>query len=140
MKREFPVRAYSQAGACERGESGDLRTVHEMSITVSILETVRDQMVKSGVERLKSVKLRIGEMAAVEPDSLRFCFKACTDGSPWEGAVLEIETVPLTGRCSNGNNVFGLEHYFSSVCPHCGGTAADLVSGRELDIISMEVE
>lgn len=114
--------------------------MHEMSITISILETVRGQMAKSGVERLKSVKLRIGEMTAVEPESLRFCFKACTDGSPWEGAVLDIETVALTGRCSGCNVVFVLEHYFSSVCPHCGGTAADLISGRELDIVSMEVE
>ena len=114
--------------------------MHEMSITVSILETVRDQMVKSGVERLKSIKLRIGEMTAVEPDSLRFCFKACTDGSPLEGAVLDIETVPLTGRCSGCNKVFGLDQYFSSICPHCGGTVSDLVSGRELDIVSMEVE
>ena len=114
--------------------------MHEMSITVSILETVRDQMSKNGVERLKSIKLRVGEMTAVEPDSLRFCFKACTDGSPLEGAVLEIETMALTGMCSGCNKVFGLEYYFSSVCPHCGGTAADLVSGRELDIVSMEVE
>jgi len=114
--------------------------MHEMSITVSILEIVRDQMVKCGVERLKCIKLRIGEMTALEPDSLRFCFKACIDGSPLEGAILEIEMVPLAGRCSNCNKVFGLEQYFSSICPHCGGTAADLVSGRELDIISMEVE
>lgn len=42
--------------------------MHEMSITVSILETVRDQMAKSGVERLKSIKLRIGEMSATEGD------------------------------------------------------------------------
>lgn len=114
--------------------------MHEMSITAGILEIVRDHMAKNGVEKLKNVKLRIGEMAAVEPDSLRFCFKACTDGSPLEGAVLEIETVALTGRCSGCDKVFGLEHYFASVCPHCGGTAADLVSGRELDIVSMEVE
>lgn len=114
--------------------------MHEMSITVSILDIVRDQMVKSGVEKLKSIKILVGAMTAVEPESLRFCFKACTDGSPLEGAVLEIETVPLAGRCSDCNKVFRLEQYFSSVCPHCGGTAADLVSGRELDIVSMEVE
>lgn len=114
--------------------------MHEMSITASILEIVRDQMVKNGVEKLKNIKLRIGELTAIEPGSLRFCFEACTYGSPLEGTVLEIETVPLTGRCSGCNKVFNLEHYFSSVCPHCGGTASGLISGRELDIVSMEVE
>lgn len=114
--------------------------MHEMSITVSILEIVRDQMVKSGAERLKSIKLRIGELTAIEPESLKFCFAVCTDGSPLEEAVLEIETVPLTGRCSGCDKVFGLEEYFSSVCPYCGGTATSLVSGRELDVVSMEVE
>lgn len=114
--------------------------MHEMSITASILEVIREQMVKSEVKRLKSIKLRIGELTAIEPDSLRFCFEASIDGSPLEGAVLEIETVPLTGRCSDCSKVFGLEQYLSSVCPHCGGAASDLISGRELDIVSMEVD
>lgn len=114
--------------------------MHEMSITADIMGVVRAQMAKNEAEKLKNIKLRIGELTAIEPDSLRFCFEACTEGSPLEGAVLEIETVPLTGRCSGCNKVFRLEHYFSSVCPHCGGTATELVSGRELDIVSMEME
>lgn len=114
--------------------------MHEMSITAGILEVVREQMTKSGAEKLKNIKLRIGVLTAIEPESLRFCFEACTEGSPLEGAAIEIETVPLTGRCSGCDKVFVLEEYFSSACPHCSGTAAALNSGRELDIVSMEVE
>ena len=33
-------------------------------------------------------------MAGVMPDSLEFCFTAITQGTPAEGAVLEIETRP----------------------------------------------
>ncbi len=114
--------------------------MHEMSITINILEIVRDQMRQNEAERLKKLKLRIGEMTAVEPDSLRFCFEACIKGTPLEGAELDIEEVFLTGRCNACDTVFRLEHYFISQCPGCGGTAEEIVSGRELDIVSMEVE
>lgn len=115
--------------------------MHEMSIVASMLETVKDQMEKNGARQLKALKMRIGEMTALEPDSLRFCFDVSIEGvHALDGAVLEIEEVPLMGRCSSCDAEFRLEQYFQSVCPKCGGDAFECISGRELDLVSMEVE
>ncbi|MEW6117748.1 MAG: hydrogenase maturation nickel metallochaperone HypA [Nitrospirota bacterium] len=113
--------------------------MHEMSITMGMLDIVKEQMAKHGVTKLMKVRIKVGEMTAVEPESLRFCFEACTKDTPIEGAVLEIEEVPLTGRCRECGDVFHLEGYCAR-CPVCQSASVDHISGHELNIVSMEVE
>ena len=114
--------------------------MHEMSIALDIITTVENEMKDHKVRSLKGLKLRVGAMTAVEPDSLQFCFDAAIEKTPLEGAKLFIEEIPLKGRCENCSEEFLLEHYFSTPCPACGEKASKIISGRELDVVSMEVE
>lgn len=113
--------------------------MHEMSITRSILEIVDKELAKHGVTSLKSLKVRIGVLTAVEPEALRFCFEACLEGTPHEGALLEIEDVPLLGRCVDCSAEFRME-YILQACPECEGVSVAKTNGHELDIVSMEAE
>ncbi len=113
--------------------------MHEMSIIKSVLEAVSAEMEGRGLERLKKVRLRIGELTAVEPETLKFCFEAAIKSTPMEGASLEIEEVPLTGRCAGCGAEFRFTG-FESVCPECRGTAVTRLTGTELDLVSMEAD
>ena len=113
--------------------------MHEMSIAVNIVDIVKLELAKNEASQLKSIKLKIGKMSAVEPESLSFCFGAITEGTDMEGARLDIEEVPIRGRCRNCSAEFELDRYFSTPCPGCGGASSELISGKELDIVSMEV-
>ena len=113
--------------------------MHEMSIAVNILDIVKLELAKNEAGELKSIKLKIGAMTAVEPESLSFCFDAITEGTDMAGAKLEIEEIPVRGRCRNCSAEFELDRYFSTPCPACGEASSELISGRELDIVSMEV-
>lgn len=113
--------------------------MHEMSITLSMIEIVKGHMMKNGVTRLKRIKIRVGELTAVEPQSLLFCFEVCTKGTPMEGATLDIEETPLKGRCMDCGKEFKMEGFFST-CPVCSSPSIKAISGHELDIVSMEVE
>lgn len=111
--------------------------MHEMSITKSVLQAVSREMDRAALHRLQKVKIRVGELTAVEPDALRFCFEASIKDTPFEGAVLEIEEVPLTGRCPGCGSAFRISG-FEDTCPDCGGGSIERVGGTELDIVSME--
>lgn len=111
--------------------------MHEMAITVSMMEIVTEQMKMNSVTRLKGLKIRVGELTAVEPEALRFCFEVCTRGTAMEGAALDIEEVPFMGRCSECGKEFRLEGYFLP-CPGCEGPGVEKISGSELEIVSME--
>ena len=68
--------------------------MHEMGIASSVLETVHRELHCPGVnraERAVTVGLRIGELAGVDSESLRFCFEALTKGTEFESLELEIE-------------------------------------------------
>ncbi|HEY4706812.1 MAG TPA: hydrogenase maturation nickel metallochaperone HypA [Thermodesulfobacteriota bacterium] len=108
-----------------------------MSITRSIVETVEREMDRAGLARLDKVRIRVGELTAVEPDVLRFCFETSIKGTRLEGAALDIEEVPLTGRCRACGESFRITG-FASVCPKCKGTDIERIGGTELDIVSIE--
>ncbi len=113
--------------------------MHEMSITMSMLDIIREHMERNGACRLRSVQIRVGELTAVEPESLRFCFEVCSQGTPLAGAALDIEEIPHTGKCRDCGSEFRIEGFVPH-CPACGGSSADRVAGNELDIVSMEVD
>jgi hydrogenase nickel incorporation protein HypA/HybF len=111
--------------------------MHEMSITMSMIDIVSSEMKKKGVERIRSLNIQVGELAAVEPESLLFCFDVCTKDTPLEGAKLNIEHVPLAGTCMDCNEEFPLDGLLS-LCPRCDGGRIEKITGSELDIVSMD--
>ncbi len=111
--------------------------MHEMSVTRSMLEIARREMEANGITKLTRLKVRVGELTAVEPEALRFCFGVAIKGTPFEGASLEIEEVPLSGKCLNCSTVFRVTA-FENRCPKCSSACIERVAGSELDIISLE--
>lgn len=112
--------------------------MHELSIAQSILDIVRQNLPPGKVVSVSVVRLRIGAMAGVLPDSLEFCFSAITQGTPAEGATLEIEHVPLTARCAT----CGRESTIAPtmfICPLCGSNTLTVVSGREMQVREIEI-
>lgn len=111
--------------------------MHEMGIANSLLEIIKREMKKSKVKRLKKVRVKIGELTAVEPEALRFCFEASIKDTALDGARLEIEDVPLTGKCHDCRTRFRFQHFVTQ-CPVCGGKKIEKLTGTELDLVSIE--
>jgi hydrogenase nickel incorporation protein HypA/HybF len=113
--------------------------MHEMSIAQSLIDIVRDEMGKHDVTVLKSVRIQIGQLSAIVPDSLSFCFNIMTSGTDLEGAELMMEIIPLRGVCKTCKVEFEIKDY-AFECPECGSPKIDTISGQELSILDMEVE
>ena len=111
--------------------------MHELSIAQNIVDIVYDQMRIHNLSRIESISLRIGVLRSVVLDSLSFGFVALTSGSPLEGARLEVEEVPVRGRCLECCNEFTVKGWMDD-CPLCRGRRVEIVSGKELDIVSIE--
>lgn len=115
------------------------KTLHEMSIAQSVIDIVKEEMVNNHAAVLRSIHLRIGEMAAVVPESLSFCFEVITKGTELDGAELIMDVVPLRGFCRSCEKEFRIENYAFS-CPECDSTEIDTLSGQELSIVEIEVD
>ena len=113
--------------------------MHEMSIAQSLLEIVLEEGRRHGLRQVTTIRLQVGALAAVVPDSLQFCFEILSQDTIARGSALEIETVPVVVRCSGCKELFEVENHIF-LCPECGQPAMDLISGRELSLTSLEGE
>ncbi|MEU5212780.1 hydrogenase maturation nickel metallochaperone HypA [Streptomyces sp. NPDC020742] len=111
--------------------------MHEMSIALAVVDQVEGAARPPGATAVRSVRLQVGELAGVVPDALAFSFELACAGTALEGADLELDPVPARARCGPCARAWptGMPPRLS--CPGCGGATAELLSGRELQIVSV---
>jgi len=112
--------------------------MHELGIAQNILEIVRQSVLKEQIEAVRGIKVRVGQLSGVVPDSLDFCFNVIVNDTELRRASLAIEQVPTTSECRNCMHRFQVEE-FDFVCPACRSTNLELISGKELEIIEIEL-
>ncbi len=107
--------------------------MHELSIATAIVEACVERAAGS---RILRVRVEVGCLAAVLPDSLRFCFELCAKGTLAEGATLEILETPGRAVCDACGETIMLASP-SGRCA-CGGRLR-IVAGDELRMKDMEI-
>ncbi len=110
--------------------------MHELSIVQSVVEICESA---AAGKRVLAVVLEIGALSNVMPDSIEFCFEACTKETLLDGACLVIDHIPGKVHCRNCAAEFTVKTYYEK-CPTCGGYKVDILSGKELRVKELEVE
>jgi len=113
--------------------------MHEMGIANSVLDAVRHESELRRGARVTKVGVRIGELAAVDPESLRFCFEALLTGTDLEPLALDLEYCPRRNRCLECREIFEAAE-FPFICPKCNSAHSELAGGDELEFSYMEIE
>ena len=113
--------------------------MHELSIMDSALTMVLEQAQRAGAQHVRVIHLRIGALSGVVPEALQFAFEALTPGTLAEGAQLAIEPIKAKFWCPTCNGEFKADDIFAE-CPDCHRPSGDLRAGRELEVVSMEIE
>ena len=112
--------------------------MHELSVAQSIVEIIQQHVPEQEWGRVTAVRLKIGTIAGVVPESLEFSFQAITAESLLLHARLEIESVPFRIHCNTCNTTAENEVGFA-LCGTCGGTNTKILSGSELYITEIEI-
>ena len=116
--------------------------MHELGIMTSVFDAVTESAREAGADRVLSVRLSVGEMTEAIEDALVFAFEALQDLDEYrlmKGAELSITMVKPKSRCLECGAEY--EHdRFHMLCPECGSFATELLTGRELQIESIEVD
>jgi hydrogenase nickel incorporation protein HypA/HybF len=105
-----------------------------MALTQSVVDAVCEH---AAGRRVHSVKLEVGALCAVVPDAMTFCFELAVEGTVADGATLEVDMRPGEASCRSCGTSFQLNDPIL-LCP-CGSADVEVVAGRELKILSMEV-
>lgn len=113
--------------------------MHEMGIAEQLvkiaLNAIPDEIENPVVEKLY---LKIGKLSTVVEHSLRFCFEIIAKNTPLETACLEIEDVPVLVECTKCLNQWEVDGPVFQ-CPDCKDSDVKLLTGREIEITSLEL-
>jgi hydrogenase nickel incorporation protein HypA/HybF len=113
--------------------------MHETALALSILDIIVAKCSEAGGHTVDSVRVRIGKAAGVMPDALLFAFDASKASTVAENARMEIEPVLVGGVCKDCRKEFTSEAQYVFKCPHCGSQSFEITSGREMEIVDMEI-
>ncbi len=89
--------------------------------------------------KVERVNVQVGKLSAIVPDSLTFCFDMAIKDTPLEGAKLNIEALAVVAECRDCGITWTITGPVFT-CEKCKSGAIKIISGRELDIKSIEIE
>ena len=113
--------------------------MHELSVMQGILEVVLRHAGKNGVSRVEAVNLQVGALSHLREEWMQKYFDHLTRDTLAEGAVLRVERVPAVLVCRECEAQFEWNGEGRPVCSACSSQRADLISGREYTVASLEV-
>jgi hydrogenase nickel incorporation protein HypA/HybF len=110
--------------------------LHELAIADSLVQIASRH---ADGRQVTKVYLKVGHLRQVVPSALAFSFELVAQGTPVEGAELEMEEVPATGSCRGCGTESRLGS-FPLQCAACGGFDLQILEGEELYVESLELE
>jgi hydrogenase nickel incorporation protein HypA/HybF len=113
--------------------------MHELSIALSIVDGVVDELGQCGASEVSSVHLRLGRLAGVDKQALLFSYHVAVQETLLAHSRLIIEDVDVTIRCSTCGAEGRPQSFPVLTCNRCGALADRIIAGQELEITAMEV-
>lgn len=113
--------------------------MHEFAITQGILDVAVKGALDQEAKRIKVIHLSIGSMTDIVGDCVEFYFDELSKGTVAQGARLEIKRIEARARCGNCSLEFSPSELMFQ-CPECGQFGAEIITGKELEVASIEVE
>jgi hydrogenase nickel incorporation protein HypA/HybF len=107
--------------------------MHELGIADELVNAVAAQ---ARGRRVKKIVVELGMLSAVLPEALKAGFQVASEGSPIEGAELEIVQVPGRARCPGCGAEMKLEKPISSC--ECGRTDLSWLSGDQMRVVRLD--
>jgi hydrogenase nickel incorporation protein HypA/HybF len=122
--------------------------MHELALSRAIVDAA---LRHADGRAVRVVRIRVGALRQVVPETLRFNFEIVTRDTACEGARLELELVDARLRCARCAREWDpsprpaaeaselvTPSFFR--CPECGAGESDVVAGEEMEVESIDVE
>jgi hydrogenase nickel incorporation protein HypA/HybF len=114
--------------------------MHELSIAMSIVEMAEEEAAARGDARIHAVHLRLGLLSGVVKEALLSSYEMASATAPLlEGSQLLIEEVPVEAFCPNCRMARQIASIQWMCCPECGVPTGEILKGKELEVVALEI-
>ncbi len=113
--------------------------MHELSIALSIVDGVLEELDRQKSGQVEVVHLRLGRLSGVDKDALSFSYKVACEGTVLGNSRLLIEDVEVSIFCPTCGVERATRLFPLLTCAECGAPSDHVVHGGELEITAMEM-
>jgi hydrogenase nickel incorporation protein HypA/HybF len=110
--------------------------MHELSLCQAIAETVKPY---ADGRHVDIVRVQIGALRQVVPESLTFCWTLIRDHEDMPDAELELELVTAEVQCRSCAQQSTITSRWSLLCPRCQSADVEVLRGNEFQVTSLDV-
>lgn len=110
--------------------------MHEMSLCQAIAGVAKPY---ADGRHVDVVRVKIGALRQVVPESLSFCWTLVRDYEDMPDAQLELEFVTAEVRCRSCDQHSTITSQWSLLCPQCGSADVEVLRGDEFLVTSLDV-
>lgn len=112
--------------------------MHELSVALGIIDVATEEAGRHR-GRVAAVHLKLGALSGVVRDALVSAYDLAREGTPLAQAELVVEEISVVAYCPAcaAERTPMFPHL---LCPTCGTPTPEVVRGRELEVVGLEVE
>ena len=110
--------------------------MHELSLCHAIAGVIKPH---AAGRRVDVVRVQVGALRQVVPETLSFCWTLVRDHEDMPGAELELELVPAEVACRDCGEQSQIASRWSVCCPRCDSADVAVVHGEEFLVTSVDV-
>jgi hydrogenase nickel incorporation protein HypA/HybF len=114
--------------------------MHELSIAMSMIEMAEEEAARRGGAVVSAIHLKLGDLSGVVKEALLFSYEVVCQGTPLEGSRLVIEEVGVVVYCPACRRETALLSLQQFCCAVCHAPTSQVVRGRELEVVALEIE
>ena len=111
--------------------------MHELSVCGAIADIAARHAAGRSV---KVINVRVGQLRQVVPDTLAYCWELVSAETALAGSRISVESVPARIKCRACGRVTDVGAVPVFACGGCVGFDAEVVSGEEFLVTSLELE
>ncbi|MGQ9664112.1 MAG: hydrogenase maturation nickel metallochaperone HypA/HybF [bacterium] len=113
--------------------------MHEYSVTKSLVDLCNQEAEKNNMAMVRLIKIRLGKFTGFSPDAINFYFGYLKENTRCRNAQLEFYEIPIKIRCRDCGYEDNIDEPIF-ICPECGKSDIEVITGREFYVESLEGE
>ncbi|MDP9146257.1 MAG: hydrogenase maturation nickel metallochaperone HypA [Acidobacteriota bacterium] len=106
---------------------------------MSIVDTAQEEAERNGWKHIHAVHLKLGRLSGVVKDALLSSYEMACESTALQGSRLIIEEISVEVFCPKCEARRPVQSIQWFCCPECGTATGDVVQGKELQVVGLEI-
>lgn len=115
--------------------------MHEYSIISSLIDLCEEHAKEHNTTEIITITIEVGERSGVDTQLLQSAFEVFREESMYcQNSTLEIREKKIELLCHHCHAQFNPQGLEYAICPYCQSNNLDIIAGKELHLLSLEMQ